>query len=82
MIFDWNTFDPLKLGLALAVTLRAQYPTEWKPEGILKMLGNRASYKAILAGQDWREIEKLWRSELEQFQQIRARYLIYHQDRE
>ncbi len=26
VIFDWNTFDPLKLGLALAVTLRGAIP--------------------------------------------------------
>ena len=28
VITDWSRFDPMKLGLALAVTLRKQYPSE------------------------------------------------------
>ena len=57
LIVDWNVFDPMKLGLALAVSLRARYPAEWKPEGVLTMLGDRASYQAILAGRGSQEIE-------------------------
>jgi uncharacterized protein YbbC (DUF1343 family) len=76
-IVDWNEFEPIKLGLALAVTLRMRYSAEWKPESILTMLGDRAAYQAILAGRGLREIEKLWQTELEEFQQIRGRYLIY-----
>jgi uncharacterized protein YbbC (DUF1343 family) len=76
-IVDWNAFEPIKLGLALAVTLRMRYSAEWKPEGILTMLGDRAAYQAILAGRSLWEIERLWQTELEEFQQIRALYLIY-----
>jgi len=65
LIVDWNAFDPMKLGLALAVTLRARYPAEWKPEGILTMLGDRASYQAILEGRGFQAIESLWRAGLE-----------------
>jgi uncharacterized protein YbbC (DUF1343 family) len=77
LITDWAGFDPLKLGLALAVTLRQQYPKQWNPEGILRMLGHRASYEAILDGRDAAAIEDLWWSGLHDFGRIRARYLLY-----
>ena len=77
LITDWKIFDPLKLGLVLALTLRKHYPLEWKPEGILPLLGDRASYQAILAGREVAEIEGLWQSELAAFLAIRARYLLY-----
>ena len=72
LITDWNVFDPLKLGLALAVTLRKQYAREWKPEGILRMLGDHASYDAILAGRGIAEIEALWQNELDGFRRVRS----------
>jgi uncharacterized protein YbbC (DUF1343 family)/CubicO group peptidase (beta-lactamase class C family) len=77
LITDWSSFDPLKLGLALAVTLRKHYPQEWKPEGVLRMLGDRASYEAIVAGRGIEEIERLWQRELDEFRRTRARYLLY-----
>ena len=69
--------DPLKLGLALAVTLRRQYTRQWKPDGVLRMLCDRASYQALLDGRDAASIENLWRSGLQEFRRIRARYLLY-----
>jgi uncharacterized protein YbbC (DUF1343 family) len=80
LIADWKAFDPIKLGLALAVTLKALYPGKWNPEGVLPMLGDRASYRALLEGRGIHEIESLWRDELQMFRRVRARYLIY--DRE
>ena len=74
---DWSAFDPMRLGLALALTLRKHYPQEWKPEGILALLGDCASYQAILAGRQVEAIVDLWQSELASFLAIRARYLLY-----
>ncbi len=79
-IVNWQEFEPMKLGLALALTLRAHYPVAWKPEGLLKMLGDRAAYKAILEGKSAAAIESLWRAELDEFLRVRRRYLIYDQD--
>ena len=77
-IVNWEEFEPMKLGLALALTLRAHYPTAWKPEGLLKMLADRAAFEAILAGKSAAAIESLWRAELDEFQLVRRRYLIHH----
>jgi len=46
------------------------------------MLGDRASYQAILEGWGFQAIEALWRAELEDFRRIRMRYLIYDRDSE
>src|SRR5262249_14796522 len=64
VIDNWKVFEPIRLGLALALTLRNDYSKAWKPEGILKLLGDRATYQAILAGRKAREIEDLWQGEL------------------
>ena len=71
MITDWKAFDPMKLGLSLALTLRSRYPAHWKPEGLLKMLGDRAAYEAILKGKPVAAIESQWKAELEEFLVVR-----------
>ncbi|MGC8640328.1 MAG: exo-beta-N-acetylmuramidase NamZ domain-containing protein [Isosphaeraceae bacterium] len=77
VVTDWSSFEPLKLGLTLAVTLKKLYPKEWKPEGVLRMLGDHAAYNAIVAGRGVEEIEALWRRELDEFRRIRQKYLLY-----
>jgi uncharacterized protein YbbC (DUF1343 family) len=77
LLTDWNRFEPMKLGLQLAVTLRRLYPEQWKPEGILRMLGDRAAYRSICDGKPLHEIEELWRQKVQEFERVRARYLLY-----
>jgi uncharacterized protein YbbC (DUF1343 family)/CubicO group peptidase (beta-lactamase class C family) len=77
IIADWSRFDPLRLGISLAVQLRAFYPDEWKPEGILRLLANRATYQDILANKPVDAILARWDKELAEFRTIRERYLIY-----
>jgi uncharacterized protein YbbC (DUF1343 family)/CubicO group peptidase (beta-lactamase class C family) len=77
VITDWAAFDPLRLGLGLAATLRSLYREHWNPEGLLRMLADRASYEAILAGQGVAAVAALWEPELEEFRRVRSRYLIY-----
>lgn len=76
-ITDWATFEPLKLGIGMAVTLRSLYPKQWEPEGFSKFIADRATYQALLDGRSVQEIEALWEKELKEFQEIRARYLLY-----
>ncbi len=77
LITDWSKFEPLKLGVALAVTLRKLYPDKWNPEPILRMLCHRQAYEAIRSGQSAEIIENSWWVGLEEFRKIRARYLLY-----
>jgi uncharacterized protein YbbC (DUF1343 family)/CubicO group peptidase (beta-lactamase class C family) len=76
-ITDWSRFNPLDLGLGLAVVLRRLYPEQWRPEGFLKMLADRAAYQALRDGQDIKAIRATWQAELEEFQRVRSRYLLY-----
>ncbi len=76
-ITDRGAFEPVRLGIALAVSLRRLYPEDWKPEGFLKMLADEAAYQAVLDGKGIEEIEATWRQELSGFRRIRSRYLIY-----
>jgi hypothetical protein len=76
-IDDWSQFEPLNLGLALAVSLRRLYPTDWNPEGLLRLVADRATYDAVLAGSEIATIRALWTGELQEFQAVRSRYLLY-----
>ena len=77
LITDWSSFDPLRLGLALAVTLREALspgveagrssPDAGGP-GVLR--GHRESAVGF------KKIEALWQKELEEFRRVRARYLL------
>jgi uncharacterized protein YbbC (DUF1343 family) len=77
MITDRSAFEPVALGVGLAYVLRAKYPNDWKPEGFLRMLADRASYQALLDGKTPAEVAAVWRPELEEFLRVRAKYLIY-----
>lgn len=77
MITDWSKFDPLKLGLGLAVTLRKEYRDQWNPDRAPTLLTNKESHQAILDGKGVREIEALWTDKLDEFKKVRERYLIY-----
>ena len=77
IVTDWSRFDPLRLGITMAVQLRALYPREWKPEGLLRLLADRATYDDILAGKTVEAIMTRWDAELNDFRRIRERYLLY-----
>jgi uncharacterized protein YbbC (DUF1343 family)/CubicO group peptidase (beta-lactamase class C family) len=76
-ITDWATFEPVDLGITLAITLKNLYPRQWEPAGFLKMLADRDSYEALLAGGDLAAIRSTWSAELAEFLKVRAKYLIY-----
>jgi uncharacterized protein YbbC (DUF1343 family) len=76
-VSDWDAFDPLPLGIALARVLRAEYPDQWQPAGLLKLLADRATYDALLEGRGLGDIVSRWEPELAAFRTVRSRYLIY-----
>jgi uncharacterized protein YbbC (DUF1343 family)/CubicO group peptidase (beta-lactamase class C family) len=76
-ITDRSQFEPVALGIDMAVTLRALYPDQWKPEGFLKMLADNSAYRALLRGSSAAAIQRLWQDELAEFRTLRERYLLY-----
>jgi uncharacterized protein YbbC (DUF1343 family) len=77
VIDDWTRFDPLRLGITMAVALRALYASEWKPDGLLPLMANRATYDDILAGKSVDAILAGWQKALTEFRAIREPYLLY-----
>jgi uncharacterized protein YbbC (DUF1343 family) len=70
-------FDPLQLGITLAAHLRKQYPREWRPEGLRRLLADTATYNDIIDGKPVAQIMARWDAELAEFRQVRSRYLLY-----
>jgi uncharacterized protein YbbC (DUF1343 family) len=77
LVTSWDDFDPLKLGIVLALELRRQYPTKWDPSGLKRLLADRATYDDIVAGKSLGEIMSRWDAEVAEFRKVRERYLLY-----
>jgi uncharacterized protein YbbC (DUF1343 family)/CubicO group peptidase (beta-lactamase class C family) len=77
LVTNWALLDPLKLGITLARELRVRYPDAWRPDGLLRLICDRATYESILGCKPVETIMASWLDELAEFHQIRARYLLY-----
>jgi len=72
-----NTLDAPELGIELASALLKLYPSDYKIERMVDILGNQAVFEALRRGEDPRRIAEDWRDPLETFQQLRQKYLLY-----
>jgi uncharacterized protein YbbC (DUF1343 family) len=77
IVTDRNILDSPELGVELAAALRKLYPADYKMERMIEILANRAVYEAIAAGDDPRRIAEDWRDDLQQFENVRRKYLLY-----
>lgn len=77
MVTDRNALDTPELGIELASALHKLYPQQFHMERMIELLVNQTVYDAIAQGQDPRRIADDWREPLQNFQQLRQKYLIY-----
>jgi uncharacterized protein YbbC (DUF1343 family) len=77
VVTDRNLLDAPELGVEFAAALQVLYPSSYKVAGVDTLMVNKASLDAIGAGQDPRHVAEQWRDRLEQFEALRAKYLIY-----
>jgi uncharacterized protein YbbC (DUF1343 family) len=77
VITDRNLLDAPELGIEFAAALQALYPGSYKVAGVDTLMVNKASLDAIAAGEDPRRVAEQWRDGLEEFEAMRAKYLIY-----
>jgi uncharacterized protein YbbC (DUF1343 family) len=77
ILLDRNALDGPELGIELAFALHKFYPDQFHIEKIIDLLLNQSAYEGLLKGQDPRRIAQDWQEKLEQFQQMREKYLIY-----
>jgi len=77
ILTDRNAFDAPELGIELAAALHKLYPEQFHLEKMNDILMNQSVSDGIARGDDPRRIALEWQPELEKFQQLRQKYLIY-----
>ncbi len=77
ILTERNALDAPELGIELAAALLKLYPADFKIERITQLLVSQAAYDGLLAGRDPRRIAQDWQEDLEKFQLVRQKYLIY-----
>jgi uncharacterized protein YbbC (DUF1343 family) len=76
-VTDRALFEPVRTGIALALSLRRLYRTQWQAARLHEIIGQPAVTRAILALRPLSEIEALYEDELEAFRSKRQKYLLY-----
>lgn len=77
VIVDREGFSSLRLGLELAAALHKLYPGKLDFEANYRLIGNRETVQAVLAGEDPRTLEPKIQETLKDFLALRSRYLLY-----
>jgi uncharacterized protein YbbC (DUF1343 family)/CubicO group peptidase (beta-lactamase class C family) len=77
VLTERNALDGPELGIELAAALQRLYPANFKIGRITELLVNQAAFDGLMAGRDPQRIAQDWREELEKFEVIRQKYLIY-----
>jgi uncharacterized protein YbbC (DUF1343 family) len=77
ILTDREALDAPELGIELAAALRKLSRLGFDMDRMNQLLVNKAVFAALQAGEDPRRIADDWRDALEQFMQVRAKYLIY-----
>jgi len=77
VLTERNALDAPELGVELATALQKLYPANFKIGRITELLVNSAAFDGLMAGRDPRRIAQDWQEELQKFQVVRQKYLIY-----
>jgi uncharacterized protein YbbC (DUF1343 family)/CubicO group peptidase (beta-lactamase class C family) len=77
VLTERNALDAPELGIELATALQKLYPANFKIGGVAPLLGNQAAFDGLMAGEDPRRIAQDWQEELQKFEVMRQKYLIY-----
>ncbi len=77
ILTDRESLDAPELGIELAAALHKLSPLGFDMERMNQLLANKAVFAAIQAGEDPRRIADDWRDALDQFMQLRTKYLLY-----
>ena len=77
LVTDWQTFEPVRTGVQVALALRASHREAWDPAKLDWLLKHEPTRDAILAGTPIERIVAGWREELELFRLRRRPFLLY-----
>ena len=76
-ITDWDAFEPVSLGVALACALRDLFGERWKTEKLNWLWKHQASMDLFHKGASAAEIQKGWQKDLDLFSKRRKPFLLY-----
>jgi uncharacterized protein YbbC (DUF1343 family)/CubicO group peptidase (beta-lactamase class C family) len=77
VVTDRNALDAPELGLEVAAALQHLYPDKYKITALDRLMVSKASLDAIVAGEDPRRVAEDWQAQIDRFDAVRAKYLIY-----
>ena len=77
MLLERSVLDAPELGVELASALHKLYGAQYDMHRLPELLNNKAVFDAITAGEDPRRIAQDWQKQLDDFEQMRQKYLIY-----
>jgi uncharacterized protein YbbC (DUF1343 family)/CubicO group peptidase (beta-lactamase class C family) len=77
IVTDRENLDAPELGIELAAALHKLSRLGFDMDRLNQLLVNKAIYTAVQAGEDPRRIADDWRDAVDQFMQVRNKYLIY-----
>ncbi len=77
ILTDRESCSVIDVGLEIAKALYRLYPAQFPLKKLDRLLGHPATLEAIQADRSLREIRALWEPVLREFEQVRAKYLMY-----
>ena len=77
MLFDRQALDSPALGIEIVSALYRLYPKSFEIDKTLGLIGSRKVLQAVKQGQDPASIVQDWQTSLEQFRELRSKYLLY-----
>jgi uncharacterized protein YbbC (DUF1343 family)/CubicO group peptidase (beta-lactamase class C family) len=81
VITDRNALDGPELGLEIVSALQMLYPKQYQVKELDRLMVSKVSMDALALGEDPRRIAEGWREEIEKFEAVRGKYLIYQAGR-
>src|SRR3984957_14117284 len=77
VLTERNALDGPELGIELAAALRKLYPADFKMDRMIELLVNQSAFDGLLSGKAPRRMAQDWQEDLDRFEEIRKKYLIY-----
>ena len=77
IVLDRTVLNAPELGIELATAVRHLYPKQYEIDKQTEQVANKVTLDLLLAGEDPLSIATGWPDSINQFEQIRQKYLIY-----
>ncbi len=77
VITNRDVFEPLRVGFAIAHSLRKLFPSQWETKSLNRLLGNKQCSEAILEGKSVDQLVELALQGTSEFKRRRETFLLY-----